>query len=690
MNAEDADTVQSELLRAVEEHRQQVLAKRDVVATDRAKRVPPAMADYAWVALEQRLANLVRKAAGMDEVTVQVDQIDRATFGGDIALKVPSLLKQGGPKRFISEFQPLIAELLGAQDMADLVAGIELKGMYINITLADEWLLRSAEQVVQMGARFGLNDTLSGQNIIVDYSSPNVAKMLHAGHIRSTITGEVLSNIYDASGATVFRVNHINDFGGFGFLLEGYRRFGDKMPAELTENGKLLEVYAIRRTLERVVETGKDPADWEAAERETILRYFPEVTDAASARAAFGAYTRASDERFKDLEEGKVEEVALWKKMVEWSLEEFQKFYDLLNINIDFVIGESFYYHDGLEAVETAKASGRAEVFTQQQVDAALAEIDNALAAGQLTEGEADFQRQGVTKDLGAAVVKLGSGERLVLLRSDGRSIYATRDVGAIARRNAFFAPDKVVYVVGQEQRSHFKRLFEAADQLGLTADGLPELLHLYFGFYIDQETGKKLSSRASVSNVLALLEQAELYFLKRLSERGGMTEADRAKAARELTVGSLIFNDLKQDIKGTVDIDVSNLASTIEGFERAGGAYSVYSACRARSILRRHGREPKTLEAIGAFELSMQEVKLLLMLQHLPMRVADAARKANPTHLLRHLLDIAMEYNSYYTAAPVLTPAGANEARVLITKAVQLALVNGLAICHIDTPESI
>jgi arginyl-tRNA synthetase len=225
---------------------------------------------------------------------------------------------------------------------------------------------------------------------------------------------------------------------------------------------------------------------------------------------------------------------------------------------------------------------------------------------------------------------------------------------------------------------------------LGLVRDGVPKLEHLYFGFYVDQETGKKLSSRQSVSNVMALLDGAEKYFRARLSERDARSQAECDLAARELTVGSVVFNDLKQDIKGSVDVDVTSLDGTIQGFERAGGAYVVYTACRARSILRRHGKPPLRVDEIGAFELSEQEVALLLKLQQTAMKVSEAAQRANPTHLIRHLLEIAMEYNSYYTVAPVLTEQGANEARLLITKAVQLVLTNALRICHIETPESI
>lgn len=572
----------------------------------------------------------------------------------------------------------------------DLVKKIDLRGMYINITLTDDWMLRSAEQVVIMADHFGLNDTLDRKRIIVDYSSPNVAKILHAGHIRSTITGEVLSNIYDACGATVFRINHINDFGGFGFLLEGHRRFYSLMNERLSENERLLEIYKIRRSLERVVTDSNDIDKWAPEDFEILNRYFPGARDAATIRKAFESFTQSSDKRFKDLENGDPQEISLWQKMVRCSLADFDEFYRQLNIDIDFTIGESFYFQDGLDAINEALLTETAYVFTEEHARRELDAIEVSRTACEISDGEVEFRRNAILKDVGSTVVDLQSGERFVLLRSDGRSIYATRDVGAIARRNELFSPDRVIYVVGQEQQSHFERLFATAKVLGMVENKLPELQHLYFGFYVDQATGKKLSSRASVSNVMALLEKAESYFYNRMSEREGIDRSERAKTARELTVGSLVFNDLKQDIKGSVEIDATNLENTIQSFERSGGAYTVYTACRARSILRRHGKSPKLVSEIEEFELSDQEVKLLLMLQLVPETVAEAAKRASPTLLLRQLLDIAMEYNSYYNAVPVLTKTGANESRLLITKAVQLVLTNGLKICHIDTPDSI
>ncbi len=162
--------------------------------------------------------------------------------------------------------------------------------------------------------------------------------------------------------------------------------------------------------------------------------------------------------------------------------------------------------------------------------------------------------------------------------------------------------------MTGQEQQVHFDRVFRASRETGIAPAEVVNFLHVYFGFYVDSKNGKKLSSRDSVANVTQLLDDARAYFRGRVGERA-QGDADVESAARELAIGSLVFNDLKQDIKGPVEIDTADLAATIAGFEKSGAAYVVYAACRARSILRRAGVEPTPAAEIERFTLNEQEV---------------------------------------------------------------------------------
>ena len=615
-----------------------------------------------------------------------LELIERERLGGDLALRFPQLLRDGGPKGFIQKHLPWIVEVLSGEAFGDAVARLEVKGMYINLTLSDRWLLRGAQAVVDAGERFAIGDALCERTYVVDYSSPNVAKRLHAGHIRSTIIGHVLCNLYEACGALVYRVNHINDFGGFGFTLEGWRRFASGLAQLAEPNDRLIEIYRIRRTAERVLAAKPTWAALDEDDRAVLDRYFPQAGSLDALREAFAGYTAAADARFAALEAGDPDEVALWAQMVGWSLADFEGFYRDLNISFDLVIGESFYFQAGDRVVDDFLATGKALRFTPAHAAAATAELDVRTGRGEITPVERDSLAALVEKDVGAVVIPLDKGERFVVRRADGRSIYATRDLGAVELRRRIFDPTDLVYVVGQEQQVHFDRLFRASHATGLAPPAL-RFQHIYFGFYVDAESGRKLSSRDSVAGVTELLGESVRYFRSRISDRGDFSAQALDSAARELAVGSLVFNDLKQDVKGAVEVAVSDMAATLAGFERSGAAYVVYAACRARSILRRHGRAPLPVAEIADYPFDAQEALLMMKLQQTPQKIALAAQQSNPSLLVRHMLDVATIYNSYYTRAPVIVEGVADPARLLITTAVQHVLINGLALCHVACP---
>ncbi len=354
------------------------------------------------------------------------------------------------------------------------------------------------------------------------------------------------------------------------------------------------------------------------------------------------------------------------------------------------MIGESFYLDAGNSVVDGAIGNSTAFGLTKQRVSAEVAELDQAVAAEEITAQVRDKSVALLEKDIGAIVVPLPGGERLVVRRSDGRSSYATRDIGAIKLRREIFDPNDINYVVGQEQRVHFARLFQAAQVLGLATATKPEFTHTYFGFYVDAATGKKLSSRESVAGINELLAAAVTHFRAMSAEDDAMTEQELDEAAQQLAVGSVVFNDLKRDMKGPVSIARGDLAPIIADFEKSGGPYVVYSACRARAILRKYDKPVPHLSEIDTFELSDQEALLISKILEFPDKVTKAADEDNPSIAVRHLLDIAGIYNSYYASAPVLEKGKANKSRLMITLAAQLVLTNGLKFCHVECPPKI
>jgi arginyl-tRNA synthetase len=226
-----------------------------------------------------------------------------------------------------------------------------------------------------------------------------------------------------------------------------------------------------------------------------------------------------------------------------------------------------------------------------------------------------------------------------------------------------------------------------AAYAVGIANAAQLAFKHISFGFYVDAKTGRKLSSRDTVANVNQLLQSSIAHFRVKAAERGGMTVEELDATAQQLAIGSMIFNDLAQDIKASVDIDTAAIDLTIAGFEKAGGAYVVYSACRARSILRKHGKPPARAETIPDIAVDPQEALLLLKVQQIPERIAASAEQSNPTALVRHLLEIANLYNSYYNRVQVIANGVVDHARLLFTKAIEQSLTNALRICHIECP---
>ncbi len=650
----------------------------------------PPFLGYPLPKLKARIVEALSNRWGQGKLSIHLDAIDRESLGGDLALKIPQLLSDGGVKGFTQNHLPWIVEVLRGQEFADAIASVATKGMYINLTLTSRWLLESAQKVIDLGSQFGMSDLWADRTTLVDYSSPNVGKNLHAGHIRSTIIGHVLANLHEACGALVYRVNHINDFGGFGFTLEGYRRFQDQFPAEMDNNGRLLEVYRIRRTLERLVEEKIPFETLDASDREVLERYFPGTSDRQALELAYRKFVAASDARFAALEAGVKDEVELWQRMVDWSLTDFQRFYDSLDIRFDLVLGESFYFEAGDELIDRCLKAGTAIQYTEETAAADIRSLDAMLKKGEITEVDRAKRADLIRKDIGAVVVQLGDDERYVVRRADGLSIYATRDLGAIALRRRLFHPTDMIYVVGQEQKIHFSRLFKAAAVLGIAPPEVVRFQHVYFGFYIDSRTKRKLSSRDSVANVNELLAKSVEHFRVKSGENRGLTPDELEETAQQLAIGSVVFNDLKQDVKTSVDIDAAAPDKTIAGFEKSGGAYVVYTACRARSILRKHGAEPPPVETIADLQLDTKEALLLLRIQEIPERFVSAVEQSNPTLVIRHLLDIAGLYNSYNSRVRVITNGVADPARLLFTKAVELSVTNALRACHIECPEKI
>ena len=313
--------------------------------------------------------------------------------------------------------------------------------------------------------------------------------------------------------------------------------------------------------------------------------------------------------------------------------------------------------------VDSRPESGAAVLYGDAEAAADRRQLQDLLAAGEISESEYDSFEQAIRKDVGAVVVRISPTERYVVRRGDGRSIYATRDLAAVALRQTLFDPTSFIYVVGQEQKTHFERLFAASRQLGLVDPTRTTFEHIYFGFYVDAHTHKKLSSRESATGVTELFESAQAYFRSRVSDRQVSGTQDPDSVARELTIASIVFNDLKQDTRSTVEMDMKNPSSMVEVFEKSGGAYVIYTACRAGSIVRKASGQPAAVDPGPG--LDPAEVSLLLQVLDFPSVVVFAAEQRNPSVLVRHMFHLSNLYNSYNAKARVITDEGVISSRL-------------------------
>lgn len=663
-----------------------VLAKRSEVEARRAAHKPKPFGAYSINLLASRIAALL----GLSPEELDLSFVDTSKFKADLALRIPGLLKTKPTPAYIKEDVPRFGQLLAPLISEGVLTSIEPKGIYLNLTLGQQALIDAAEQVLDLKDAFGTSDQFEGRRFVVDYSSPNVAKHLHAGHIRSTIIGQVLSNMYEAVGGISFRLNYLNDWGGFGELIEGFDRWSALAPAGVVGNDLLFFVYSTYRTAEKAAGTPKGFSELSTEQKENLSKAFSgALSSYESFKGAFEKFRAASRQRFANLEAGKAAEVERWKQMVAWSLADFERFYELLGIHHDFVVGESFYAERGRAIVEAGLAAGTVLKFSTDDAERAIAQARADKDAGTISEDVCKVLEEEIRRDIGGFVVQLSGNRRMVVQRADGATIYATRDLAGVQHRTTTFDATDLIYEVGQEQADHFSQLFEASKILNLTAGKEVNCKHIYHGFYVEAGTKKKLSSRQGASSVLGLFESAVEHFFKKYDETSEFSVEERRSIARTLAVGAVVFNDLRRDKKLPVELNPDR-QKMIEEFERSGGAYVVYSVCRARSIIRKANAALPRGDALKSISLEPIERELLKLTMDFPRRLVNAVRNDNPAAIITFIEESATLYNRYYHEYPVIKGGEQNFHRLSITEAVAQMIENGLRICHVLCPARI
>jgi arginyl-tRNA synthetase len=500
--------------------------------------------------------------------------------------------------------QELVTRIQGAR----FLETAECAGPYLNI-----WARRPAVteevlgQILSEKRDYGSSTEGADKAIVIDLSSPNIAKPMSIGHLRSTVIGNSLGNILHKLGYQVVGINHLGDWGTqFGKQIVAYLKWGE---------GK--EELTVRDLLDSYVRF-HDEAE-----------VHPELDDEARLW-------------FKRLEDGDPEARRIWKRFVSISMDEFRKIYDRLGIEFDHYTGESFY---------------------NQMLDDTIEQLDKA----------------GLTQvSQGALIVDLEPYDMppVLLRKADGASLYETREIAAVLYRYRTFHFHKMLYVVGSDQKLHFRQLFKVLELMGYPwAKGC---LHIDFGMV--RLTGQKMSTREGRVVFLDEVLDKAVELTKQIIEEKNPDLEDRDEVAEQVGIGAIIFADLST--KRTKDVDFR--WEEVLNFDGRTGPYVQYTHVRLCGILRKFGCEeehPPDLPPYDPCKLATEDGWILVkMLADYPATVNRAAEAYEPSVVANYLLDLSEQFNRYYHHHRVVTgDTELTNARVALVTALRYVIADGL-----------
>jgi arginyl-tRNA synthetase len=492
--------------------------------------------------------------------------------------------------------------------------------MYLDpLTLAGDVVM----EVLNAKEAYGSDTIGAGKTIVIDYSSPNIAKPFHVGHLRSTMIGQAIYKIHEFLGYRCVGINHLGDWGTqFGKQIVAYRRWGNEQEVEQGGVRELVRLYVKFH---------------EEAEQH------PELEEEARAE-------------FVKLEQGDAEAKRLWAWFIEVSYKQFNKIYDLLGVSFDSDTGESFYNDKMAEVVQ---------------------ELSN---------------KQLLTEDEGAMIVRLDDYNMppALIIKTDGATLYHTRDITASLYRKRTYDFDKCIYVVDYAQNLHFAQWFKVVELMGY--EWAHKLEHVAFG-RVSMEGGGFSTRKGNAIWLEDVLTQAIEKTLAIIDEKNPNLP-NKEEVARQVGVGAIVFNDLRTNrIK-----DVIFSWEEILNFEGETGPYVQYTLARACSLFRKtalkYGEASVDLSQVDVdlSELCGPEAQTVLKeIYVFPQRIRLAMEKLEPSFISRYLVDLAQAFNRFYHECPiVIDDEQVRNARLALVQATVTTLRNGLRLIGLAAPEEI
>ncbi|MCB5049322.1 arginine--tRNA ligase [Streptococcus mutans] len=525
---------------------------------------------------------------------------------GDIAFPTFTLAKM------MHKAPQIIASELVGQINNSYFEKVEAVGPYINFFLnKSEISAQVLKEVIKKREDYAQAAIGQGRNIVIDLSSPNIAKPFSIGHLRSTVIGDALSNIFQKLGYETVKINHLGDWGKqFGLLIVAYKKWGSEKAVRAHPIDELLKLY-VRINAE--------------------TKNHPELDEEAR-------------EWFRKLENNDEEALALWQWFRDESLMEFNRLYAELGIDFDSYNGEAFY-NDKME------------------------EVVQLLAEKGLLE-----------ESKGAQVVNLekyGIEHPALIKKSDGATLYITRDLAAAIYRKRTYDFAKAIYVVGQEQTAHFKQLKAVLAEMGYAWS--KDIQHVSFGLVT--KNGQKLSTRKG--NVI-LLEPTIAEAVKRSLAQIDTKNPDlvnKEAVAHAVGVGAIKFYDLKTDRTNGYDFDLEAMVS----FEGETGPYVQYAHARIQSILRKADFQPQAAENYQLNDTESWEI--IKLIQDFPNTIVKAADNFEPSLIARFAIHLAQSFNKYYAHTRILDDSPERDSRLALNYATATVLKEALALLGVEAP---
>ncbi len=529
---------------------------------------------------------------------------------GDFAFPCFKLAKE------LKKAPPAIAAELKEQLTTDeVIERIDVAGGYLNFFISKEGLVKNViDEVLAKGDRYGSSDLGVGKNVVIDYSSPNIAKPFHIGHLRTTVIGGALYKMYKFLGYNVIGINHLGDWGmGVSKTIAGYEMWKDEYSFDENPILSILAIYVRFNKLEKEDPTMTDKA------RDVLIR----------------------------LENKDEETTKLWKWIIDVSLENYNKVYDLLGSEFDSFNGEAFY-NDKMGRV-----------------------VEELTAKGLLKDSE------------GAKVVEMPDDmPPCIIITSAGTTIYATRDLAALLYRIDNYNFEKALYVVGSEQSLHFKQVFKTLELMGYEKYAAA-CEHIPFGLILD-ENGEKIGSRkgGALLTLEEILNESIEKSLKIIEEKNPDLE-NKEEVAKMVGVGAIIFNDLSNNrIKDEI-FDWNQLLN----FAGETGPYLQYTYVRTNSILKNANMEIDNVDASKL--LDKEAIDVIKKLAEYPDVIISAVNKNEPSLISRHIIDVAQSFSRFYNEHQIICDdEETKKARIALTKSVGHVIKSGLGILGIKTPE--